>query len=49
VYAAGLVRDLRTRALAADLLSQDAQHASELLARLRRDPIPNAFPDGRDA
>ena len=49
VHATGLVRDLRTRALAAELLADDAQHASTLLARLHRDPIPNAFPDGRFA
>jgi hypothetical protein len=46
--AAGLVRDLRTRALAADLLSDAAQHESTLLARLHRDPLPTAFPDGRE-
>jgi hypothetical protein len=45
--AAGLVRDLNTRALAAALLSDNAQHESALLARLKRDPIPSAFPDGR--
>jgi hypothetical protein len=45
--AAGLVRDLDTRALAAMLLSEDAQHESALLARLNRNPIPSAFPDGR--
>jgi hypothetical protein len=45
--AAGLVRDLDTRALTAALLSDDAQHESALLARLKRNPIPTAFPDGR--
>jgi hypothetical protein len=49
VYAVGLVRDLRTRAVAAELLSADAQHASALLLRLHRDPLPNAFPDGLHA
>jgi len=46
--AAGRVRDLRTRTLAADLLSDAAQHESTLLARLHRDPLPTAFPDGRE-
>ena len=49
VNAVGLVRDLRTRALAAELLSADAQHASALLVRMHRPPLPNAFPDGLHA
>jgi hypothetical protein len=46
VDATGLVRDLRTRLLTAELLSEDAQHVSALLAQAHRDPLPNAFPDG---
>ena len=48
-HASGLVRDLRSRTLTARLLASDAEHASTLLARLGRDPLPSAFPDGRDA
>ena len=47
VDAVGLVRDLRTRVLVADLLGDDAAHESRLLAELHRNPIPSAFPDGR--
>jgi hypothetical protein len=49
VRAVGLLRSGPSRALTAELLADDAQHASLLLARLGRDPLPTAFPDGRDA
>ena len=49
VRAVGLVRALPARTLAAELLADDARHATELLRRLGRDPLPTAFPDGRDA
>jgi len=49
VRAVGLVRAGRARSLTAELLADDARHASLLLARLGRDPLPTAFPDGRDA
>jgi hypothetical protein len=48
VHASGLVRDLQTRVLTAEILGDDAVHASALLDRLGRDPVPNAFPDGLD-
>jgi len=49
VRSVGLVRGRPARALTAELLADDARHASLLLARLGRDPLPTAFPDGRDA
>ena len=49
VRAVGLLRSQGSRALTAELLADDAQHASLLLARFGRDPLPTAFPDGRDA
>jgi len=48
VHAVGLVRS-GNRGLVAELLADDARHATELLGRLGRDPLPTAFPDGRDA
>jgi len=49
VRAVGLVRARRVREVTAEVLAEDARHASLLLARLGRDPLPTAFPDGRDA
>jgi phosphoribosylformimino-5-aminoimidazole carboxamide ribonucleotide (ProFAR) isomerase len=49
VDAVGLVRTPARRALAAELLTADAQNAAILLARLGRDPLESAFPDGRAA
>jgi hypothetical protein len=49
VRATGLVRARPARTLTAELLAEDARHASLLLARLGREPLPTAFPDGRDA
>jgi hypothetical protein len=49
VAAVGLVRTRSARTLTAELLAEDARHASLLLARLGREPLPTAFPDGRDA
>ena len=48
VHAVGLVRG-GNRRLVAELLADDARHATELRRRLGRDPFPTAFPDGRDA
>ena len=48
VHAVGLVRG-GNRRLVAELLADDARHATELRWRLGRDPFPTAFPDGRDA
>jgi len=49
VGAVGLVREPAGRALVAEVLTAGAQHAAILLARLGRDPLPTAFPDGRTA
>jgi hypothetical protein len=49
VTAVGDVRDAGRRVLVAELLTAGAQHASLLLDRLGRDPLPSAFPDGRTA
>jgi hypothetical protein len=49
VTAVGDVRDAGRRVLVAQLLTAGAQHASLLLGRLGRDPLPSAFPDGRTA
>ena len=49
VRAVGLLRARPARSLTAELLADDARHESLLLARLGRDPLPTAFPDGRDA
>jgi hypothetical protein len=49
VDAVGDLRDDRRRLLAATLLTEGAQHASLLLARLGRDPLFTAFPDGSAA
>ncbi len=48
VHAVGLVRGANRR-LAAELLADDARHLNAVQALLGRDPLPTAFPDGRDA
>ncbi len=48
VHAVGLVRGANRR-LVAELLADAARHTAELRSRLGRDPLPTAFPDGRDA
>ena len=48
VHAVGLVRGPHRR-LAAELLADDARHLAAVRARLGQDPLPTAFPDGRDA
>jgi len=49
VRAVGLVRGAPNRALAAELLADDARHESELRSRMGHEPLPSAFPDGVDA
>jgi hypothetical protein len=49
VTAVADVREPAHRALCAELLTAGAQHASLVLERLGRDPLPTAFPDGREA
>ena len=47
--AVGDLRDDGRRELAATVMTAAAQHESLLLARLGRDPLATAFPDGRAA
>ncbi len=47
--AVGDLRDDGRRELAATVMTAAAQHESLLLARLGRDPLTTAFPDGRAA
>ena len=49
VRAVGLVRALPARALAAELLADDARHVTVLSDRLGLAGPAGAFPDGRDA
>ena len=49
VAAVGVVSEPARRALVADVLTGGAEHAAILLTRLGRDPLPTAFPDGREA
>ena len=48
VHAVGLVRELPSRTLLAELMADDAQHLLVLRGEIGGTSIPTAFPDGRD-